>query len=83
MKIREIGYLFSIVKWSTSHEYGEAKSAIQEIKNILVYQDLIQVAIFCKNAFNTQILDNILGLQIAGRKIAFYILALPSTGVYI
>ncbi|RCH94979.1 hypothetical protein CU097_001320, partial [Rhizopus azygosporus] len=67
---------------NTNHGYGEAKSAIQEAKNILVCRDLIRVAIFCKNALDAQNLDGILGLQIVGRKITFHILVLPSTGVY-
>ncbi|KAG0173873.1 hypothetical protein DFQ29_007687 [Apophysomyces sp. BC1021] len=71
------------VKWSTSHGYGEIESACHEANNFLLSKDLIRVAIFCKNALDAQNLEGILGLQIIGRSITFYLLVLPSKGLYV
>ncbi|KAL0076779.1 hypothetical protein J3Q64DRAFT_1770683 [Phycomyces blakesleeanus] len=71
------------VKWSTSHGYGEVKPVCHEANNFLLSNDLIRVAIFCKNAFDAQNLEGILGLQIIGRSITFYLLVLPSNGLYV
>ncbi|KAI9247338.1 hypothetical protein BY458DRAFT_560377 [Sporodiniella umbellata] len=71
------------VKWLTSHGYGEVKPVSHEANNFLLSNDLIRVAIFCKNALNAQNLEGILGLQIIGRSIAFYLLVLPSEGLYV
>ncbi|ORX55564.1 hypothetical protein DM01DRAFT_1382712 [Hesseltinella vesiculosa] len=71
------------VKWTTSHGYGEAKSACHEANNFVLSKDLIRVAMFCKNALDEQNLDGILGLQIIGRRITFYLLVLPSQGLYV
>ncbi|KAI9322593.1 hypothetical protein BX666DRAFT_2103797 [Dichotomocladium elegans] len=53
------------VKWSTSHGYGEAKK-------LKISRDVIQVGTFCKNALDSQNLDDH----------ALY-LDLPSTGLHI
>ncbi|PHZ16020.1 uncharacterized protein RHIMIDRAFT_56068 [Rhizopus microsporus ATCC 52813] len=49
----------------------------------LVCQDFLLVAIFCKNALDSQSMVRILGLQAVGRTIAFYVLALPTSGLYV
>jgi hypothetical protein len=71
------------VKWSTSHGYGEVKPVYHEANNFLLSNDLIRVAIFCKNALDAQNLEGILGLQIIGRSITFYLLVFPSEGLYV
>ncbi|KAI9016361.1 hypothetical protein CLU79DRAFT_805338 [Phycomyces nitens] len=64
------------VKWSTSHGYCEVKSAYHETNNFF---DQIRVAKFCKNALDAQNMEGILGLEIIGRSITFYLLVLPNT----
>ncbi|ORE07043.1 hypothetical protein BCV72DRAFT_256046 [Rhizopus microsporus var. microsporus] len=64
------------VKWSTTLGFGEANM-------YLVCQDFLLVAIFCKNALDSQSMVRILGLQAVGRTIAFYVLALPTSGLYV
>lgn len=71
------------VKWSTSHGYGEVKPVCHKANNFLLSNDLIRVAIFCKNALDAQNLEGILGLQIIGRSITFYLLVLPSKDLYV
>ncbi|KAG1450092.1 hypothetical protein G6F46_010624 [Rhizopus delemar] len=73
----------NISKWSTSHGYGEVKPVCHEANSFLLSNDLIRVAIFCKNALDSQNLEGILGLQIIGRSITFYLLVLPSEGLYV
>ncbi|KAI8644073.1 hypothetical protein BD408DRAFT_318124, partial [Parasitella parasitica] len=50
--------------------------------SFLLSKDLIRVAIFCKNALGAQNLESVLGLQIIGRSITFYLLVLPPEGFY-
>lgn len=69
--------------WMSNHGYGEAKSAAQGENNYLICHDLLRIAIFCKNALDVQNMEGVLGLQIIGRTITFYILVLPATGLYI
>ncbi|KAL7332574.1 hypothetical protein PS15p_204592 [Mucor circinelloides] len=71
------------VKWSTSHGYGEVRPVCYEANNFLLSNDLIRVAIFCKNALDAQNLEGILGFQIIGRSVTFYLLVLPSKGLYV
>ncbi|EPB91015.1 hypothetical protein HMPREF1544_02084 [Mucor circinelloides 1006PhL] len=71
------------VKWSTSHGYGEVRPVCYEANNFLLSNDLIRVAIFYKNALDAQNLEGILGLQIIGRSVTFYLLVLPSKGLYV
>ncbi|KAI8096338.1 uncharacterized protein BX664DRAFT_382794 [Halteromyces radiatus] len=71
------------VKWTSNHGFGEAKSASHGDNHFLICQDLLRTAIFCKNALDTQNMEGVLGLQIIGRMITFYVLVLPSTGLYV
>lgn len=71
------------VKWKATHGYGEAKSASQGNNNFLICQDLLRIAIFCKNALDAQNMESVLGIQVIGRIITFYILVLPSTSLYV
>lgn len=66
--------------WALNHEYGEAKSAAQGDNNYLICRDLLRIAIFCKNALDVQSMEGVLGLQIVGRTVTFYILVFPATG---
>ncbi|KAG0754699.1 hypothetical protein G6F57_006219 [Rhizopus arrhizus] len=70
------------VKWSSSCGYGEAKASKQAEDHHAVCYDLLKVAAFCKNALNKQKFDGILGIQIVGRTIIFYVLLLPATKLY-
>ncbi|KAG1038861.1 hypothetical protein G6F43_012620 [Rhizopus delemar] len=70
------------VKWSSSCGYGEAKASKQAEDHHVVCYDLLKVAAFCKNALDKQKFDGILGIQIVGRTIIFYVLLLPATKLY-
>ncbi|KAG0193445.1 hypothetical protein DFQ28_005263 [Apophysomyces sp. BC1034] len=52
-------------------------------KRNLPLKDLLRIAIFCKKALDTQNMEGVLGLQLIGRTITFYVLVLPSTGLYV
>ncbi|KAL0080413.1 C2H2-type zinc finger transcription factor [Phycomyces blakesleeanus] len=69
--------------WASNHGYGEVKSAAQGGNNYLICRDLLRVGIFCKNALNTHNMEGVLGLQVIERMVTFYVLVLPSTGLYV
>lgn len=71
------------MKWKTTYGYGEAKSAAQGTNNFLICQDLLRVAILCKDALDLQNMEGVLGLQVIGRTITFYVVVLPATGLYV
>ncbi|KAG0169175.1 hypothetical protein DFQ29_009869 [Apophysomyces sp. BC1021] len=71
------------LKWNSSHGYREAKPACQGNNHYLVCRDLVQVAAFCRNAMDSQDMKGVLGIQVVGRTITFYVLVLPATGLYI
>ncbi|KAI9495049.1 hypothetical protein BDB00DRAFT_870762 [Zychaea mexicana] len=66
------------VNWTTSLAYGEAKPAAYSSDNYLVCRDIIKVTIFCKEALDKQLFEGILGIQVIGRMIVFYLLTLLS-----
>ncbi|KAI9020956.1 hypothetical protein CLU79DRAFT_703594 [Phycomyces nitens] len=70
------------VKWDTDCGYGEAKPASRDSDHYLVCMDLVRVAVLSKEALNEQSLDGVLGIQIVGRTLMFYVLLLPEEGVY-
>jgi hypothetical protein len=69
--------------WITDYGFGEAKPAHQANSNYVVCQDLLRVGMFCKNGLDKGNTKGVLGIQVIGRTIKFYLLALPATGVYI
>ncbi|KAI8388926.1 uncharacterized protein BYT42DRAFT_492138 [Radiomyces spectabilis] len=70
------------VKWATNVGYGEAKPASKDQDNHLICWDLLKVTIFCKEALDSQQMEGILGVQIIGRTIKFYVMTLPAKGLY-
>ncbi|KAI8576499.1 hypothetical protein K450DRAFT_201942 [Umbelopsis ramanniana AG] len=70
------------VRWTTNLGYGEAKSAARDQDNYLICWDLLKVTIFCKEALDSQQMEGMLGMQIIGRTIKFYLLVLPASGLY-
>ncbi|EIE83941.1 hypothetical protein G6F46_003980 [Rhizopus delemar] len=68
---------------STNHGFGEVKSAAYDKNHFLLCKDLLRVATFCKDAFDTQNMEAVLRIQAIGRAINFYILLLPANGVYV
>ncbi|KAI8992441.1 hypothetical protein BDB01DRAFT_778454 [Pilobolus umbonatus] len=70
-------------RFSTSHGFGEVKSAAHDSNHFLLCKDLLRVATFCKDALDTQNMKAVLGIQVVGRTICFYILLLPAKGLYI
>ncbi|KAG0166586.1 hypothetical protein DFQ30_007002 [Apophysomyces sp. BC1015] len=72
-----------VLKWARSLGYGEAKPAARESDHYLVCQDLIKVALFCKNSLDEQLMEGVLGIHIIGRTIRFYVLVLPATATYV
>ncbi|KAI9487099.1 MAG: hypothetical protein EXX96DRAFT_646812 [Benjaminiella poitrasii] len=70
------------VNWSTSLAYGEARLAVHSYNNYLLCMDLINVATFCKEVVDKQLFEGILGIQIIDRMVVFYLLTLPSHGLY-
>ncbi|KAL7335695.1 hypothetical protein PS15p_201130 [Mucor circinelloides] len=71
------------IKWKANIGFGKAKPAHQGSNHYSVGRDLLRVAVFCKNALDTQKMKGIMSLQIVGRTITFYVLVLPSSGLYI
>ncbi|KAG0167271.1 hypothetical protein DFQ29_000540, partial [Apophysomyces sp. BC1021] len=71
------------VKWSLSLGFGEAKPACQESNLYAICRDLLRVAMFCKDPLDSQNMVGVLGLQIVGKTVNFYVLVLPSSGLYI
>lgn len=71
------------VKWKSSLGYGEAKASVREQDHYVLCKDLLKVAIFCKDSLDNQLMQGILGIQIIGRTIRFYLLALPAKGLYV
>ncbi|KAG0165887.1 hypothetical protein DFQ29_001289, partial [Apophysomyces sp. BC1021] len=70
------------VKWGADCGYGEAKPSARDNDHYLVCMDLVRVAILSKEALNSQRLDGVLGIQIVGRTLMFYVLLLPAEGIY-
>lgn len=70
------------VKWMTSLGYGEAKPAARDQDNHLICWDLLKVAVFCKEALDAQSMEGMLGMQIIGRTVKFYVLVLPASRLY-
>lgn len=68
--------------WASNHGYEE-ESAAQGGNNYLTCWDLLYVSIFCKNTLDVQNMKDVLELQVIERMIKFYILVLPSTGLYV
>ncbi|KAI7861657.1 hypothetical protein BDF14DRAFT_1876971 [Spinellus fusiger] len=66
-----------------SHFVLEAKTACRESNIYLICRDLLQVVMFCKDPLDSQKMAGVLGLQIVGRTITFYVLVLPLSGLYI
>ncbi|ORX42785.1 hypothetical protein DM01DRAFT_1340968 [Hesseltinella vesiculosa] len=71
------------VKWTSSLGYGEAKPAARENDKYVLCKDLWKVAVFCKDALDSQLIDGVLGIQIIGRTIRFYLLMLPARRLYV
>ncbi|ORY97578.1 hypothetical protein BCR43DRAFT_530658 [Syncephalastrum racemosum] len=70
------------VKWGTTCGYGEAKSAASGADHHAVCLDLMRLAVFAKDAMDEQRFEGILGIQIVGRMIKFYVLLLPARKLY-
>ncbi|ORX49543.1 hypothetical protein DM01DRAFT_1394358, partial [Hesseltinella vesiculosa] len=71
------------VHWAVSSGYGEAKPTVEADNNFMLCRDLMRVAIFCKDALDEYDMDGVLGLQVVGNTISFYVLTLPSSGLYL
>ncbi|KAG0168491.1 hypothetical protein DFQ29_010133 [Apophysomyces sp. BC1021] len=62
-------------------KHGDRAAKQAEYRHVL-WCDLLKVAAFCKDALGKQNFDSILGIQIVGRTITFYVLLLPSMRLY-
>lgn len=71
------------IKWARHLGYEEAKPIACESDHYLVCQNLIKVTLFCKNSLDEQLMEDILGIHIAGRTIRFYVLVLPAIATYV
>jgi hypothetical protein len=69
-------------RFSTSHGFGEMKSAAYESNHFFLCKNLLRVATFSKDALDTQNMEAVLGIQAIDRAIYFYILLFPTNGVY-
>ncbi|CAO3691106.1 unnamed protein product [Umbelopsis ramanniana] len=69
--------------WESNHAYGEVKPAALGGSHYAICQDLLRVGMFCKNALDAQNMEGVLGIQVIGRMVTFYVLVLPSTGLYV
>ncbi|SAL99042.1 hypothetical protein [Absidia glauca] len=69
--------------WVSNQGFGEVKSAIQGGNNHSICRDLLRVGMFCKDALDAQNMEGVLGIQVIGRMVTFYVLVLPSTGLYV
>ncbi|EIE91634.1 hypothetical protein G6F46_001415 [Rhizopus delemar] len=71
------------VKWKSSLANGEAKPANSEKDRFALCNDLLKVAVFCKDGLDHQLMQGMLAIQIIGRTIKFYLLILPAKGLYV
>ncbi|ORE01729.1 hypothetical protein BCV72DRAFT_216694, partial [Rhizopus microsporus var. microsporus] len=74
-----------ITKSFNSFAYGEAKPVCQGDNHYLICHDLIRVTAFCKGAvisMDNQQMKGVLGIQVVGRTVTFYVLVLSATGLY-
>lgn len=62
--------------------YGEAKCTQHTNNNFSTCQDLVRVATFSKNALDTSNMKGVLGIQVVGLIIDFYVLIMPFPGLY-
>lgn len=69
--------------FSTSHGFGEVKSALHNSNHFLLCKDLLWAETFCKDALDAHNMESVLGIQVIGRMIYFYILLLPANEVYV
>ncbi|KAG1645846.1 hypothetical protein G6F44_001416 [Rhizopus delemar] len=69
------------LKFGSSVGYGEAK-AQQGCYSKLLCLDMLRLAIFTKNAIDVSKLDGVLGFQIHGFNITFYINQVTAKGIY-
>ncbi|KAG1468214.1 hypothetical protein G6F56_003967 [Rhizopus delemar] len=70
------------VRWRYNLGFGEAKPAQPDSNHFAICKDLLRVGVFCKNSIDSQNMDGVMGLQIVGRTITFYVMVLPATGIY-
>ncbi|KAI8886245.1 hypothetical protein K501DRAFT_310081 [Backusella circina FSU 941] len=56
---------------------------VKRSSSLVICRDLLRVAMFCKDVLDSQKMVGVLGIQIVGRTITFYVLVLPSSGLYI
>ncbi|KAI9006738.1 hypothetical protein CLU79DRAFT_779276 [Phycomyces nitens] len=70
-------------KWHHDSGFGEAKTAKMGESMYLVCKDLWRITIFCKDTMDSQNMQGIIGIQILGRLITFYVMVLPATGLYV
>ncbi|CAO3601329.1 unnamed protein product [Absidia cylindrospora] len=59
--------------WNMDCGFGEAKSAHQGNSNYLVCKDLLRIGMFCKNGLDERSMEGVLGIQVIGRSITFYL----------
>ncbi|KAI8335841.1 hypothetical protein BC941DRAFT_354700 [Chlamydoabsidia padenii] len=69
--------------WNMDCGFGEAKSAHHGNSNYLVCKDLLRIGMFCKNGLDERNKEGVLGIQVIGRTITFYLCILPATGLYV
>ncbi|KAI8328841.1 hypothetical protein BC941DRAFT_363434 [Chlamydoabsidia padenii] len=69
--------------WNMDCGCGVAKSTHHGNSNYLVCKYLLRIGMFCKNGLNERNKEGILGIQVIGRTITFYLFVLLATGLYV
>jgi hypothetical protein len=62
------------IKWKSNIGFGEEKPAHQTSNCYMICRDLLRISTFCKNALDMQTMMGVMGLQVIGRTVTFYIL---------
>ncbi|KAI8086653.1 uncharacterized protein BX664DRAFT_264424 [Halteromyces radiatus] len=71
------------INWDYNSGFGEAKASSEGNNHYYLCKDLLRVAIFGKNSIDTSNMDGVIGMQVVGRSITFYLMVLLSDGLYI
>ncbi|KAI8371615.1 uncharacterized protein BYT42DRAFT_595083 [Radiomyces spectabilis] len=71
-----------VLQYEILRRYGEAKSSARDQDDYLICKDLLKVAVFCNETLDFHLMEGMLGLQIFGRTIKFYLVVVPANGLY-
>ncbi|CAO3634979.1 unnamed protein product [Cunninghamella blakesleeana] len=69
--------------WTNNYGFGEAKACSENNNHYSLCKDLLRVGIFSKNSIDIGKMKAVLGIQVVGRSVTFYLSSLLSDGFYV